>query len=969
MFSALLHAPCELQLHLLQSVIFLYPTHRRGQQSPDPEGPPSQTDSLVRGLVELWVPTPRHISGIKVKLRAIQTVAILDPSSGLVPVSWEDKVLMEREVLIGMSPKSHTSGAGASAGTNHHKERGRTPGPSGFRFGSSSAASSRAPSPVADRGGQSQPPSRPPSRGPSSRNVTARNSTDEPHEPEREGRNRESRGIGSAFARAVSRGRPSPANSRPASRAASRSRAHSPAADRRNLTSYASTSNAHAARSASTAPSVLPASPLPSPRDEDHARPPLGRSGSELHARLASLSVGQDVERQRSASNADGLGHPDDDNFGINGNATPSQATQSSASAVNVSGRGGFARQNKGSGSVPPSLGKQKEREKSVGWPRWSRSVSRARGSGAREPHPKRDANRREVSGATADGHAEHEEPTSGIELGKGVHGFEFAFIIPADAAEYTRSPFGRVRYVIKATAYGAGRAKSNVEAWRDCFPVANPSMEGGPTPLTVLYNDLHPTVGLLSVACTSQNISVGGGFQVDIHSPVPPPDLIVYLVRISVETTIEIHTRRKGKQVIPSQRSKIFEKGYVPPRRDDPYGSADGKKSEGLIRDPARDGRESAWTVQALARMPDDNTIRSSTMGGTKSAIRFSHQFVVEVIHSREADRVDEERRLKVFTLRQPFTLPSCCVAFDAATLPAYTPASSGDAASHGHAGGLPYDLAHLPNGERSHTDAVQGSTSTEALANAGGSMGVSSPRPSTLLATPGTAHDYCVCGLSLQDLEARERATMMPPQSAQYDIPIDALRPHGKIGELPADANRARRRLSRSRSSRRGSSSSGQRSASLVGSHRRNASTSSSTSTAAGSVVGATLARSVSRRDRSSSVTSSTSNLQSGLSRTETRRSSTSGHSRGRGTSGIGGAGIAPNFVGGTPVGRTGSGASHRSLSLQVGDRRHRDSLSALPESGHPPDVGDGEAPPSYDAAVHDEEEDRLPDRQVHT
>ena len=103
---------------------------------------------------------------------------------------------------------------------------------------------------------------------------------------------------------------------------------------------------------------------------------------------------------------------------------------------------------------------------------------------------------------------AAHRGPT---DLDKGVHGFEFAFIIPADSPEYTRSPFGRVRYIIKATAYGAGRARSNIESWRDCFPVANPSSDGGPTPLTVLYNDLHPTVGLLSVACTSQNISVGG--------------------------------------------------------------------------------------------------------------------------------------------------------------------------------------------------------------------------------------------------------------------------------------------------------------------------------------------------------------------------------------------------------------------------------------------------------------------------
>ena len=59
-------------------------------------------------------------------LQAIQTVAILDANSGLVPVSWEDEVLMEKEVYIGMAPKSHHGPGGK-------KERGRTPGPSSDR--------------------------------------------------------------------------------------------------------------------------------------------------------------------------------------------------------------------------------------------------------------------------------------------------------------------------------------------------------------------------------------------------------------------------------------------------------------------------------------------------------------------------------------------------------------------------------------------------------------------------------------------------------------------------------------------------------------------------------------------------------------------------------------------------------------------------------------------------------------------
>ena len=151
-----------------------------------------------------------------------------------------------------------------------------------------------------------------------------------------------------------------------------------------------------------------------------------------------------------------------------------------------------------------------------------------------------------------------------GMELSKGVHMFEFAFIVPADSPPYDRSPFGKVRYMVKVTALGAGRARSNVEEWRDFFPMVNPAPDGGVTPLTVLFNDVHPTMGLLSVACTSNNISVGGLFNIDIHSPSPPPDLIVYMARVSLHTTIEVTTRRRGRQVSPVQKRRLFEKGIV---------------------------------------------------------------------------------------------------------------------------------------------------------------------------------------------------------------------------------------------------------------------------------------------------------------------------------------------------------------------------------------------------------------------
>lgn len=893
-----------------------------------------------------------------------------------------------------MAPKSHHGPGGK-------KERGRTPGPSSLR-------PSRASSPVNDRHS-------PIASRPSSRDVTARNSM-EGHDfddHERQGRSTLAANLTNAINRAVTRGRPSSRPpSHPNSRPSSRSRPSSPVGERRRgLSTFPSTSNSHAPRSASAAPSLLPASPQMSPRDEDggHSprRPSIGRSESsqsQLSAGLRSMSIGPRVERRRSEQNVDGLGHPDDEDFGVNRARNGNQATRGR------NGRGLGA----GTGSVPPSVGKQRdkgERGSSMGWARFGRSVSRARGVGHAGAHDSGGAaspslSRDRGKGPLHQQHLDSDEPQSpppGLELEKGVHGFEFAFIIPAHSAEYTRSPFGRVRYIIKATAYGAGRAKSNVESWRDVFPVANPSIDGGPTPLTVLYNDLHPTVGLLSIACTSQNISVGGLFQLDIHSPTPPSDLVVYLVRISLETTIEIKTKRKGKQVIPAQRNKLFEKGYVPPRKEDPHGPGDGKKSDGSIRDPAKDGADSAWTVQGLARMPDDNSIRSSTIGGTKSAIRFSHQIVVEVVHSREPPPTasSRERKLKVFTLRQPITLPSCCVAFDAATLPAYTPANDDPGTAGRTVDGLPYDLAHLPNGARSShattplredgpsssaghgsgsgnatpgsssEPTASGSSSANATASGSGASAWQPPhhRPNTAQVQRGTTHDYCVCGLSLQDLEARERALMMPPQLAAYDIPIDALRPHGKIGELPPPQSggaggsgsgggvvgsvlgRSRTRSSsRSVSTRRGSSSS-HRSVTLGGKRR------SPSSGGSGATPG-TLARSLSRRRGSASAAAGPSgSSQVGLvggaaaSRSSTRDSALS-------VSSSSSVGLAPIASGSGTSNGGRRGSSSRVNNDALADRGQQQQQRSA--SLAPPGIAEGEAPPSYDSAVLEEDEE---------
>lgn len=355
------------------------------------------------------------------------------------------------------------------------------------------------------------------------------------------------------------------------------------------------------------------------------------------------------------------------------------------------------------------------------------------------------------------------------------VYSFEFAFILPSNCAPYERSPYGRVRYQIKATIVGGGRAKSNVDAVREIFPMAVPSAESPSTPLAVLYHDWHDSLGsVLSVACTANSISVGGIFNIDVHSPDSPADLIVYQVRVTLETTVDLHTAKRGRQTTRVRPVRLFEKGLAPQKPSE--------MESPKIRDTSIrwSGTEDSWSCQGLARIPDDNTTRPTTLAGSKADIRFSHQLVVEVIHSRDAVAEGHppgtERKLKVYALRQPVIIPSCCVAYNAVTLPLYEERESSPG-THGN-------MYRVP----------------EALSTPMGEMPTQSPWSVAAAPLQAAGHDHCVCGMSIADLEAKERN--MLPQVEGYNVPVNEVRPHGKIGDYASADQRALQRADASTS-----------------------------------------------------------------------------------------------------------------------------------------------------------------------
>lgn len=345
------------------------------------------------------------------------------------------------------------------------------------------------------------------------------------------------------------------------------------------------------------------------------------------------------------------------------------------------------------------------------------------------------------------DGHTVHDQPTrsrslknrvrdmthasetesgggaSAMFLERGFHDFEFHFIIPAWAAPYERCRYGRTRYLITASALGAGRNGSNVIAQREAFLVQQHTADGGPLPVEMHFHDMHDALGLISIGLTSASITVGGIAALAVVHPKPPPNVNVHMVRVFIEQRYEIYNHRTQSNVAPPpEKLKVWEVGSLP--RLGTHGGAittpalwaQGVLSAAGVQPGRRLGNAAMHvypTVQPLAeslqvderplneipdagrygyriksvvRLPDDNRLRPTTARGTRTDIRISHELGVEVLFSR-TDVLDQrpdsdlygQPKVQVFSVAKAVTIPSCAFTFDAIHLPPYSQESPG--------------------------------------------------------------------------------------------------------------------------------------------------------------------------------------------------------------------------------------------------------------------------------------------------
>ncbi|WFD29440.1 hypothetical protein MSPP1_000449 [Malassezia sp. CBS 17886] len=322
-----------------------------------------------------------------------------------------------------------------------------------------------------------------------------------------------------------------------------------------------------------------------------------------------------------------------------------------------------------------------------------------------------------ELEGVTADASAPPPPPKAaspGVRLEKGVHDFEFQFILPAWLPPYERCRYGRTRYMLTATALGAGRHNASVTATREAFVIQQHGPSGGPSPLEMHFQETHEALGFVSISLSSSSLTVGGTAALAVYHPKPPPKLNIHMYRVLVQQKFELHdTHTDTWTEMPPEKLRVWELGVLPvrvcawaPACRDGVLVAEGMQP-GRLGTAARtsptvhallpsldvcaapadslpDAGDYGYRIKTVARLPDDNRLRPTTMSGTRTNVRVTHDIGVEVLFSRVdvlEERADNEMygqpRVQMFSMLKTASIASCALTFDAVHLPPYSAAS----------------------------------------------------------------------------------------------------------------------------------------------------------------------------------------------------------------------------------------------------------------------------------------------------
>ncbi|GAA5848782.1 hypothetical protein JCM9279_002944 [Rhodotorula babjevae] len=348
-----------------------------------------------------------------------------------------------------------------------------------------------------------------------------------------------------------------------------------------------------------------------------------------------------------------------------------------------------------------------------------------------------------------------------GERLERGTHTYDFSFIIPSSTAVGERSNFGTVRHTVRAVLVGVGTFQDLVSMPRPVYLIANPAAPGDlPSGLEIDVRHTQSELGPISLHISSPHLTVASLIFLSVCFEQPPEGMKIMSVQAFVRQEFEVHYSDEQVPVSkpPMQRKLLFyidsstplahstddlldrdhlSRGAPPPLAYEP---------RALLPQPlARLEGGKEWMYARVTRIPDDDSVRPTTLEGTDTPIRVKHQLVCQVRYRFKGSRKDQ-----VLEMASAVTIASCCCLTSSLLLPEYR--TRHHASSHlAGSSSLPSSGFATPS-SRSRSASPGPETALSSLAS-GSTIGVDSPTGSI---TP--FHRRCLCNTPLQKLVDQE-------------------------------------------------------------------------------------------------------------------------------------------------------------------------------------------------------------------
>ncbi|GAA5985398.1 hypothetical protein JCM11641_000143 [Rhodosporidiobolus odoratus] len=380
-----------------------------------------------------------------------------------------------------------------------------------------------------------------------------------------------------------------------------------------------------------------------------------------------------------------------------------------------------------------------------------------------------------------------------GERLDSGTHTWDFSFIIPSSTAVSERSVYGTVRHSVRAVLQGAGSTRDLSSTIRPIWLVGNPAPPGElPSGLEVDVRHPGSELGPISLHLSSPHLTVASLLFMGVTFEEPPEGLKIMSVQAFVRQDFEIYYSGNPVQRPPTQRKLLFyadSSTPLPSSTEDLLGRPNLSRGappplayepRALLPQPlARLNNNQEWTYARVTRIPDDDSVRPSTLEGTDTPIRVKHALVAQLKYRFKGSKKDQ-----ILEIATNVTIASCCCLTSSLLLPKYR-------ARH-HVSSCPT----VPNAPRSASVPLRSSnrnrgnslSASDALSAAAGGVpvGIDSPTGSI---TP--FHRRCLCNTPLHELVQTEGEKLCGAADSRSRSRAASL------GRVQREASRSRARL----------------------------------------------------------------------------------------------------------------------------------------------------------------------------